>query len=71
MKLRGLLCLALLCSVVALPSGVALGQQTSPPHRKYLFQAAFTPEGIKNYSGKRLPASKPGWQNSSIRRRPP
>jgi uncharacterized protein with GYD domain len=48
MKLRALICLALLCSGLTLPSGGVLGQQMSLPHRKYLFQAAFTPDGIKN-----------------------
>src|SRR5262245_27734787 len=48
MKLRGLMCLALLCCGLALSSGATFGQQPQPAHRKYLFQAAFTPDGIKN-----------------------
>jgi uncharacterized protein with GYD domain len=48
MNLRAGGCLITLCSTLALPCGAALAQQSSGPHHKYLFQAAFTPDGIKN-----------------------
>jgi uncharacterized protein with GYD domain len=48
MRLRTLTCLVLLCAALTLAANRALAEETASPQRKYLFQAAFTPDGIKN-----------------------
>jgi uncharacterized protein with GYD domain len=48
MTKRTLTCLVLLCSGLTFAAGEALAEQAGSPQRKYLFEAAFTPDGIKN-----------------------